>query len=749
LNTENQIQGFVERITFQSEESGFCVARMKEKGKRELTVIVGKMPSIQEGEVINCNGFWKNDKNFGWQFQVTDYSVELPSTIAGIKKYLASGMIKGIGYVFAERIVDFFGKDTLQIIDERPDELLKVDGIGAKRITSIKETWKEQRAVRDVMLFLQAQGISPMYAQKIYKQYGDQSIAKIQLNPYRLSKDIYGIGFKTADKIAQKLGIAKDSDERIDAGVEFVLSELSNRGNTCYPVDEFVIAAEKLLLVNQDLILQRLEAIEQNYRIFTDTMGTDKVYIWLMSIYNAERGIAASVKRLIETNPSFEVSKLEKTLVSAQKELNIELAENQNKAVSQSLTKKIHIITGGPGTGKSTITKVILKIAKKFTAQILLAAPTGRAAKRLSEITGMNAKTIHSLLEFDFTINGFKKDATNPLEGTLIIVDEASMIDTILMNSLLKAIRLDARVVFIGDIDQLPSVGAGNVLRDFISSEQIPVTRLTEIFRQAASSKIITSAHAINQGRMPNLAVEKASDFFFIEQDNLDAIADTIKNLVHTRLPKTYGFNPFEDIQVLAPMKRGHIGTINLNDILQKTLNPSNTPLQKYGRSFHLRDKVMQIVNNYDKNIFNGDVGIITHIDREDETITVNVDGVGIDYEFSELDQLMLAYAVSVHKYQGSECPCIVMPVHTTHFNLLFRNLLYTGITRGKKLVVMVGTKRALAIALRNNKVNQRHTGLNFVLKTYFDNNPIDQNGESLYSKKILVLDWKSSIIKN
>ena len=381
LNIENQIQGFVERITFQSEESGFCVARMKEKGKRELTVIVGNMPSIQEGEVIKCDGFWKNDKNFGWQFQVTNYSVELPSTVAGIKKYLASGMIKGIGYVFAERIVGYFGKDTLKIIDEQPDELLKVDGIGTKRITSIKETWKDQRAIRDVMLFLQSQGISPMYAQKIYKQYGDQSIAKIQLNPYRLSKDIYGIGFKTADKIAQKLGIAKDSNERIDAGVEFVLSELSNRGHTCYPVDEFVIAAEKLLLVKDDLIVQRLEAIEQNYRIFTDTMGGDKVYIWLMSIYNAEKGIAASVKRLIETNPNFEVKELDKTLIQAQKELNIQLAENQNKAVSQSLTQKIHIITGGPGTGKSTITKVILNIAKQFTENILLAAPTGSCSK--------------------------------------------------------------------------------------------------------------------------------------------------------------------------------------------------------------------------------------------------------------------------------------------------------------------------------------------------------------------------------
>jgi exodeoxyribonuclease V alpha subunit len=742
LNNDNQIQGFIERITFQSETSGFCVARLKEKGKRELTIIVGNMAGVQEGEEIKCNGFWKNDKTFGWQFQVTDYTLELPSTTAGIKKYLASGMIKGIGYAFAERIVHHFGKNTLKIIDERPEELLKVDGIGFKRITSIKETWKEHRAIRDVMLFLQSQGISPTYAQKIYKQYGDQSIAKIQLNPYRLSKDIYGIGFKSADQIAQKLGIEKNSNERIEAGVEFVLFELSNRGHTCFPVQDFILAAEKLLEVPQDLIRNRLEAIEYNYRILTDTMGSDTLYIWLRGIYNAENGIATVIKRLMETKAAFEVKGLDKALIKTQNELGLQLADQQEKAVRQSLSEKLHIITGGPGTGKSTITKVILNIAKQFTDSILLAAPTGRAAKRLSEITNMSAQTIHSLLEFDFKNNGFKRNASNPLTGELIIVDEASMIDTMLMFNLLNAIKLNARVIFIGDIDQLPSIGAGNVLRDFISSEQIPITRLTEVFRQAASSKIITSAHLINHGIMPDLRVEKNSDFFFIPQESMESIADTIRDLVHTRLPNTYGFDPFEDIQVLAPMKRGHIGTNNLNEILQKTLNPSSDPLQKYGRRFHERDKVMQMVNNYDKHIFNGDVGIIVNIDREEEALTVKFDNVAVDYEFSELDQLMLAYAVSVHKYQGSECPCIVMPIHTTHFNLLFRNLLYTGITRGKKLVVLVGTQKALAIALRNNEVNQRHTGLKFVLQSVFKNNPIASKNESLYAREVVVLEF-------
>lgn len=739
VDKDNQIKGYIERITFQSEETGFCVARMKESGKRDLTVIVGAMPSIQEGEVIVCDGFWKNDKNFGWQFQVTNYEVELPSTVAGIKKYLGSGMIKGIGGVFAERIVGYFGKDTLKVIDETPDDLLVVSGIGTKRVTTIKAHWKDQRAIREVMMFLQSQQISPMYAQKIYKQYGDQSIPKIQSNPYHLSKDIYGIGFKTADKIAQKLGIAQDAAERISAGVEFVLFELSNRGHTCYPVSDFVEAAEKLLEVPQAKIHHQLEEIALNYRIWMDTKGGEIRFIWLMGIYNAEKGIAVCVERLLHSAAILAVSHLDTALEMAQKQLNITLATQQSEAVRKALMAKMHIITGGPGTGKSTITTVILHIAKQYTQKILLATPTGRASKRLSEITGMNAQTIHSLLEFDFGINGFRKNASNPLDAELIIIDEASMIDTLLMFNLLKAVPLHARLVLIGDIDQLPSVGAGNVLRDFMETNHIPVTRLTEIFRQAASSKIITAAHLINNGRMPSLRVEKDSDFFFIEEDEIDSIATTIQDLVHTRLPKRYGFHPFDDIQVLAPMKRGHIGTNNLNELLQNKLNPSYEPLLKYGRRFHLHDKVMQMVNNYDKNVFNGDVGRVTKIDREEEIMQVKYDQQLVEYDFSELDQMVLAYAVSVHKYQGSECPCIVMPVHTSHYMLLFRNLIYTGITRGKKLVVLIGTKKALAIALRNNEVNQRHTGLAYIIGNVLGDASTAEVQESLYARKVIV----------
>lgn len=744
IDRNNQIKGFIERITFQSDETGFTVARLKEKGRRELTVIVGNMPSIQEGEVIVCQGFWKNDKRHGWQFQVTDYDVELPSTVAGIQKYLASGMIKGIGSVFAERIVQYFGKETLKVIDENPDSLVEVNGIGDKRVETIKTYWKEQRAIRDVMMFLQSQGISPMYAQKIYKQYGDHSITKIQANPYHLSRDIYGIGFKTADKIAQKLGITKEADERIDAGVEFVLFELSNQGHTCYPVDDFVKSAEDLLDVPRDRIQERLAEIELNYRILVEKLPDGKDYIWLMGIYNAEKGIVSTLKKLLGAPLAFQVQNVATNIAKTEKALQIQLAANQKVAVEQSVQKKIHIITGGPGTGKSTITKVILKITQSYTKKILLAAPTGRAAKRLSQVTGLNAQTIHSLLEFDFSINGFKRNATNPLDAEMIIVDEASMIDTMLMFYLLKAVPFNAILVFIGDIDQLPSVGAGNVLRDFIASKHIPVTRLTEIFRQAASSKIITSAHQINRGQMPNLRIEKESDFFFIQEEEIENINTTIQDLLETRLPKRYGFDPFNDIQVLSPMKRGHIGTHQLNEALQNRLNPSYEPLQKYGRRFHKRDKVMQIVNNYDKNIFNGDVGRVLDIDREEQEMLVKFDQQVVTYDFAELDQLTLAYAVSVHKYQGSECPCIVMPVHTTHYTMLFKNLIYTGITRGKKLVVVIGTKKAMAIAIRNNRVQRRYTGLKYILENEMKGGVETNIG--LYGKAVKVLDWKTEM---
>ena len=717
----DEITGHIERITFQNADNGWTVARMQEPKKQDLTTVVGTMTSVQVGETVRCKGHWKNDTNFGFQFVVQEYKVEQPATLYGIQKYLGSGMIKGIGKHFAEQIVNKYGLKTLDIIEESPNLLMEdVDGIGPKRLEKIKSCWEEQKAIREVMVFLQGYGISPTYAQKVFKTYGDDSIEVIKENPYQLARDIWGIGFKTADQTAQKLGIKKDSDIRIDSGVEYALNELANEGHTCFPVDKFLEKAHELLEVDSKMISDRLEFIEKDKRILIAPLeieGQMTACIWSQVFHICEQGIGKEIKRLQKAISDLRKVKTQNAIEYAEKNLNIQLADNQKLAVTNSLKEKVHIITGGPGTGKSTITKVILKILGELTKEIFLAAPTGRAAKRMTEITKREAKTIHSLLEFDFSINGFKKNRDNPLECDLIIVDEASMIDTVLMYNLLKAIPDKARVIFVGDIDQLPSVGAGNVLMDLIESERIPVTKLTEIFRQAAHSKIITNAHKINAGQFPDISNDKSGDFFFIEEEDTEKMCTLIAELVQTRLPKAYQFDSISDIQVLSPMNRGIIGNRNLNQILQKKLNPSYEPLIKAGRTFHDGDKVMQIQNNYDKDVFNGDVGRIVKIDRSEQLLWVNFDNRKVEYDFTDIDQLVLAYACSIHKYQGSETPCVIVPIHTTHYMMLYRNLVYTGITRGKKLVIVVGTKKALYMSVRNDKVAKRFTGLQNVLK--------------------------------
>ena len=711
----DEIHGHIERITFQNADNGYTVARLKEPGKKDLTTVVGTLTSVQAGESVRCKGFWKNDINYGYQFQVQEYEVERPSSEQGIKKYLSSGLIKGIGPAFAERIVEYYKLETLDIIDANPDNLLEINGIGAKRVERIKSCWAEQKAIREVMVFLQSFGVSPTYAKKVFKTYGDKSIETVQTNPYQLARDIWGIGFKTADQTARQMGIQMTADIRIDSGVEYVLSELSNEGHTCYPVDKFLEKAQELLSVESGLIDARLEAILAEDRIVIEPLPIKEemvMCIWLKLFHVCEKGIVKEWKRLKNGKSNLRKIEPNKAMIWAQEKLQIELAKNQKEAVAQSLSEKIQIITGGPGTGKSTITKVILLITQQLSKKILLAAPTGRAAKRLSEITKMDASTIHLLLEFDFGINGFRKNHENPLDCDLLIVDEASMIDTVLMYNLLKAIPSHARLILVGDIDQLPSVGAGNVLQDLMAAQRIPVTRLTEIFRQAADSKIITNAHRINAGQFPNIQTEPDADFFFIEKEDPSQITELVAALVKKRLPKKYGLDAFDDIQVLSPMNRGLIGTRSMNLILQKELNPSKDPLIKMGRTFHLHDKVMQLRNNYDKEVFNGDVGRIQKIDRIEQELYVDFEGKIVSYDFSDIDQLMLAYAVSVHKYQGSECPCIIMPMHTSHYMMLFRNMLYTGMTRGKKLVIIIGTTKALSMAIRNNKVAKRYSGL-------------------------------------
>jgi exodeoxyribonuclease V alpha subunit len=701
---DEELNGYVDAIVFAQPENGFTVARLKEPKKKDLTIIVGYLHGLQPGENVCCKGGWKVHPSHGRQFEVVEFTVESPSDIIGIQKYLESGLVKGIGPVYAKKIVDRFGSDTLEVIDKTPHRLHEIDGLGKKKIRQLRESWNEQRSIREVMVFLRTYGASPGYAQKIYKQYGDQSIAKVKENPYQLAKEVFGIGFKMADAIALKLGFAVHSPERLAAGIEFVLWEMANEGHTCYPTVDFIPVASAMLEVEAALIEKAIRELVNKQLIEQEGM------LWLKPYFAYEQGIAKDLLRLIHGKQAIRPIDAAKAVDWVQAQLSIQFAEQQKTAVMQALTDKVHIITGGPGTGKSTITNAILTISHKLTEKITLAAPTGRAAKRMTQITHKLAFTIHALLEMDFASGGFKRGKDHPLDCDLIIIDEASMIDTQLLFHLLKAIPTKARVLLVGDIDQLPSVGAGTVLRDLISSKKIGVTCLTEIFRQAKGSKIITNAHRINHGEFPEIQTPQKSDFHFLEAESPEAISQIILQLVKEEIPKTWNYHPVDDIQVLSPMKKGIIGVEMLNDALQNLLNPSSRPIFRAGRRFHLHDKVMQIKNNYDKNVYNGDIGRITEINEE--TLFVRFDEKEVEYDLTDLDELVLAYATSVHKYQGSECPCVVIPIHTSHFKLLHRNLLYTAVTRGKKQVYLVGTLKAIGIAIHNNQVQKRFTGL-------------------------------------
>ncbi|HSX26372.1 MAG TPA: ATP-dependent RecD-like DNA helicase [Chlamydiales bacterium] len=707
----DEITGYVEAIVYTT-ENGFTVARMKEPHKKDFTVIVGSMGGLQPGETVSCKGEWKNHPSHGRQFEVGEVTVDAPADLMGIQKYLESGLVKGIGPVYAKKIVDRFGMDTLKVIDEAPEQLLEIAGLGEKKLEKLIECWNEQRAIRDVMIFLRAHGASPGYAQRIFKAYGDESIEKVKENPYKLAKDVFGIGFKIADLIAQKLGFALHSPERIAAGIEFVLWELAGEGHTCFPIVDFLPIAQKALEVESSLIEAEIGAM-----VGRKALVQQETMIWLNPFFGYEQSIARDLLRLAQSLQAIRPIDAEKAADWVQGQLAIRFAEQQREAVIKALSDKVHIITGGPGTGKSTITNAILEISGKLTKDICLAAPTGRAAKRLTQITRKKALTIHAMLEMDFKSGGFKKNRENPLNCDLLIVDEASMIDTPLLFHLLRAIPSRARVLFVGDIDQLPSVGAGTVLRDIINSGLIGVTRLTEIFRQAKGSKIITNAHLINRGEFPEINTPERSDFHYIEAETPEAIREVILQLVAKELPYLWHFHPVDDIQVLSPMKKGVIGSEMLNDSLQALLNPSEKPLFKGGHRFHASDKVMQIKNNYDKEVYNGDIGRIVEINGSDQSLLIAFDGKEVEYSFADLDEVVLAYATSIHKYQGSECPCVVIPIHTSHFKLLHRNLLYTAVTRGKKQVYLVGTKKAIAIAIHNDQVQKRYTGLEKTLK--------------------------------
>jgi len=728
-----KIEGSLEHIVYRNEENGYTVGKLLEMGHADITTVVGSMMGVQVGETLSCQGHWRNDKKFGKQFVVEAFDVKIPSTTRGIELYLASGSVAGVGATFAKRIVDHFGEVTLEVFDIAPHRLLEIEGIGKKKLERIQLAWAKQKDIRQVMIFLQNYGVSPAYAQRIFKAYGQQSIEKVKDNPYRLSTEIDGIGFKKSDAIAQKMGLDINAPTRIASGIEFTLEQVARMGHSCYPVEGLIKEAAMLLGVAFESVETGLNVLASEGRIIlkllTHKTSAPKTFVWSKMNYDYEKDIAEEVQRLQIFDDVFEETDLELAIEKSSKKHGITLAVQQEEAVIKSIEDKLHIITGGPGTGKSTITKVVLDICLETTDSIVLAAPTGRAAKRLSEITKREASTIHSLLTFDFVTRYFRKNKYDQLDCEVLIIDEASMIDAFLMSALLKAIPDNCKVILVGDVDQLPSVGAGNVLNDLIQSEQVPVTRLTEIFRQAINSQIVINAHKINQGIFPNIATEKDSDFFFITERQPDRLIQHVLGLIDKRLPKAYNLHKLKDIQLLCPMNKGKIGSVEFNRILQLNLNPKkkNEETGVGHRKFVEGDKVIQTRNNYDKGVYNGDIGYLKKVIEVDKVVVVEFEGKEVEYEFTELLELDLAYAVSVHKYQGSESPCIILPIHESYNRLLFRNLLYTGITRGKRLVILVGTKEAVSAAIRNNKAHKRYTGLVAMLQQKEKGLPIIQ----------------------
>jgi exodeoxyribonuclease V alpha subunit len=709
------IHGLLERISYHNEENDFVVAKLREKEKKELTTIIGNLSGINPGESLKLTGKWVHNKRFGEQFQVETFEVTVPATLLGIQKYLASGLIKGVGPIMSERIVEKFGLHTLEVIEKKPERLSEVEGIGPKRISMIIKAWVEHKEIKEIMIFLQGHGVSAVYSAKIYKQYGDQSIETVRENPYRLAHDIYGVGFITADKIAQNLGIDRNSLIRAKAGLIYILNQLTEEGHVYYPESQLIHKAKEILNVDEEIIIQAVRELSKEKELFLEDLDPDGNLrgAFLAPFYVAETGVAQRLINLKESPSNIRPIHPEKAIEWVQQKLNIELAQKQEEAVLLAATSKVLIITGGPGTGKTTLITAVLRIFQQLKLRILLAAPTGRAAKRMNEATGWEAKTIHRLLEYSPRKGGFKKDEDDPLEADVVIIDETSMVDTLLMYHLLKAIPSHAHLILVGDVDQLPSVGPGNVLKDIIRSGRFTVVRLTEIFRQAQESMIVVNAHKVNQGQFPVLKeIDKPekTDFRFIQEEDPEKILQNILDLCSERIPRDFRFHPLREIQVLAPMHKGTIGVANLNIELQKRLNPGQSGITHGAWNFRIGDKVMQIVNNYDKDVFNGDIGWISKIDPEQREVAIEFDGRLVPYDYSDLDEVVLAYAVSVHKSQGSEYPVVILPVVTQHYMLLQRNLIYTGITRAKKLVIMIGTKKALAIAIRNNKPQRRYT---------------------------------------
>ena len=720
------LAGLVERVTFHNPENGFCVLRIKARGQRDLVTVVGHAAMISAGEFVQMSGAWVNDRTHGQQFRASFLKASPPTTLEGIERYLASGMIRGIGPVYAKRLVRGFGEAVFDLIEQQPERLREVSGIGAKRAARIIAGWAEQKVIREIMLFLHANGVGTSRAVRIYKTYGNDAVRVISENPYRLARDIRGIGFRTADQIAAKVGIEKTALIRIRAGISYALAEAMNEGHCGLPVEELTALATKLLEVSDDLITTALALELEAGDVVADLLEGRRC-VFLAGLYRAEQTIAERLRVLASAEPAWPPIDAAKAIPWVERRTGLQLAASQREAVRIALSSKVLVITGGPGVGKTTLVNSILKILIAKQVRVALCAPTGRAAKRLSESTGLEAKTIHRLLETDPRTGEFRRTEEHALECDLLVVDEASMVDVLLMRSLLRAVPDAAALLIVGDVDQLPSVGPGQVLADIIASNVIAVVRLTEVFRQAAGSRVITNAHRINSGQMPELITNDRalSDFYFIDAAQPDEGIDRIIALVRDRIPKAFGLDAIRDVQVLCPMNRGGLGARSLNIELQKALNPpGESRVERFGWTFCPGDKVMQVENDYDREVYNGDLGIVQGIDLEEGELVVTFDGRDVSYGFGELDELVLAYATTIHKSQGSEYPAVVIPLVTQHYTMLARNLLYTGVTRGKRLVVLVGQRKALAIAVRNHGSRRRWAKLREHLTGIQSNRP-------------------------
>ncbi len=720
---QESITGVVERLTYYSQESGYTIARLQRPGAKELTTITGSFANIQAGQTLQLTGFWREHPQYGPQFQVISYKETKPATITGIEKYLGSGLIKGVGPVTAKRIVAHFGTETLEIIETQIERLSEVQGIAKKRIKMIQSAWEKQKAIKEVMVFLQSHGVSTTYAVKIYKHYGDKAIETVTYNPYQLATDIYGIGFLTADKIARNLGVPTDSEFRYSAGMTHVLSEAAEDGHCYLPQPELIQqVVEKLKTDDHQPKEEALTTIIQNMTLNNELIrecAEDKTLLcYKPTFFHTEQNLAQEIKQRLARPINPDVERVSSWIQRFTASRKIQLSEQQQEAVETAAYSRVMILTGGPGCGKTFVTRTIVELWKAMGKTIALAAPTGRAAQRLAEMTGLEAKTVHRLLEFDPKTRSFKRDRNSPLPQAAIIVDEASMLDLFLAYSLVEAVCENAQILFVGDIDQLPSVGPGQVLADLINSRRVPVVRLTQVFRQAQTSAIITAAHQINHGQYPRIepiSNTPSADCLwhgggYEPEHGVQAICELIEQFI-----PSLGFNPSTDVQILTPMARGLVGTRNLNRVLQQLINPPRPDKGEITRGdliLRTGDRVIQLTNDYQREVFNGDVGFITNIDKEEQEVTIQYNERDVVYDYPDLNEITLAFATTIHKSQGSEYPVVILPMYTQHYMMLSRNLLYTGLTRAKKLAIIIGSQKAIGMAVRSVNQQQRYTQL-------------------------------------